>query len=192
MGEGCEGFRCNIWLGPLSAGETETSDCPIWFLEIAGGASEAAEKVRSRRGHPGWGCRKAAASLLPPLPATRRPMLGPQLWPRVLEKEGRPLLSTRGAGGPAGGLLSSQTQFVLMYSGQGFAASSNALSPTPFRRTLLFSQSVLISLQRWSWDTRLFQSFLFASLLSAIDNCPDKRFLTVTPSCGQGSLFFKF
>lgn len=58
MEEGCEGFRCNIWLGPLSAGETETSDCPIWFLEIAGGASEAAEKVRSRRGHPGWGCRE--------------------------------------------------------------------------------------------------------------------------------------
>lgn len=29
MGEGCEGFRRNIWSGPLSAGETETSQLPI-------------------------------------------------------------------------------------------------------------------------------------------------------------------
>ena len=29
MGEVCEGFRCNIWPGPLSAGEIETRDFPI-------------------------------------------------------------------------------------------------------------------------------------------------------------------
>ena len=38
----------------------------------------------------------------------------------------------------------------------------------------------------------LFQSFLFASLLSNKDSCPDKRFLLVTPSCGQGRLLLKF
>lgn len=54
MGEGCEGFLGNIWSGPLSAGETETSEFWLWFLETAGGA-EAKEKVRRRRSGLRWG-----------------------------------------------------------------------------------------------------------------------------------------
>lgn len=34
MGEGCEGFRRNIWSGPLSAGETKTSQFPSDFLRL--------------------------------------------------------------------------------------------------------------------------------------------------------------
>lgn len=54
MGEGCEGFLGNIWSGPLSAGETETSEFWLWFLETAGGA-EAKEKVKRRRSGLRWG-----------------------------------------------------------------------------------------------------------------------------------------
>lgn len=121
MGEVCEGFRCNIWPGPLSAGETEPSDFPIWFLEIVGGASEPQSKWGEGEASPGVRPlgRLRPASFFPrllSLLATRRLLLptavnsGP--W------EGwEPLLRTRGAEGPARRHLGSKTDFVLINSG---------------------------------------------------------------------------